>query len=98
MIELLCLILWLAGNIDAKLLEYVFVNSGKNDGGMCFAEAELFKLLHSKGCNGTGHRRNRECYEYLVNIEFFIRSRQISALKLTNRLNYLGGKEMMQEN
>ena len=52
--ELLGLINGLAGQVHAKLLENVFVDMGEDDRGVCFAAAQLAKLVHGKLCHRVG--------------------------------------------
>ena len=85
--ELLCFVSCLTGQVDAQLLEYIFIHRGQNYRRMYLAAFQLFQLLERQCRLWLIPRTNTQRNQYLIRMQARISVAQMSNLQLLNRFD-----------
>ena len=94
MIQFLCLILRLAGDVYAELFQNRHIDLGKDDRGVHVAVLQFSDLLESALSVGIGQRADGERDQYLVRVESRIVVSEIVHFQFLYGFDDIGGYKM----
>ena len=93
-IQLLCLVLWFAGEVQAEAAQSRVIDMAEDDGGVRFASAEPPELAHRQFGGRVGGGADGEGDKDLVRMQAGVLVAEMPGFQILDRLNDNGGDEM----
>ena len=91
MIELLRLVVRLAGEVHAQALEHVLIDAGEDDGGVYVAAGEFGQRVHGLLGVGVSDGADRQGDEHFICVQARVVVAHVLDLQMLNRLYDAGG-------